>query len=310
MEFEGTVRPRARTGLHEVLAAGILTASNAPGVYALGPVFERVVGACANLLTRFGTGDKPELLRFPPVMDQEILVKNGYFVGFPHLAGCIHSFVGDEEDHQRLIEKIYCDEPIGDEFKSTSCVMPPAACYPLYPVVAARGAVAEAGALFDVESYCFRREPSDDPTRMQTFRMREYVRIGQASEVTSFRDQWLQRGRTIVATLGLAGEIAAANDPFFGSRGNALGANQLARGLKYEMLVAIKSADKPTACMSFNYHETHFAGIWDIRLSDGALAHTACVGFGMERLALALFATHGVDVSQWPREVREALWTA
>jgi hypothetical protein len=103
--------------------------------------------------------------------------------------------------------------------------------------------------------------------------------------------------------------IAAANDPFFGSRGDALGATQLAKGLKYEMLIAIKSADEPTACMSFNCHETHFAGIWDIRLADGALARTSCVGFGMERLALALFATHGVDLNLWPPEVRKALWT-
>jgi hypothetical protein len=262
--------PRAKTALCDILAAGILTSSGAPGIYALGPVFERVVDACANLITRFGEEDKPEFIRFPPVMDQGIPSKNGYFIGFPHLAGCIHSFAGGEEDHRRLVEKIYCDEPIGEEFAPTSCVMPPAACYPVYPLVAARGALDDAGALFDVESYCFRREPSDDPTRMQIFRMREYVRVGHAAQVLSFRDQWLARARTFVEALGLAGDIAAANDPFFGSRGDALSTTQLAKRLKYEMLIAIKSADEPTACMSFNCHETHFAGIWDIRLADGA----------------------------------------
>jgi seryl-tRNA synthetase len=299
-----------KAALDEILEAGILTPSSVRGVYAFGPAFERVVGACASLITRLGAECRPEFIRFPPAMDQEILLRNGYFVGFPNLAGCIHSFAGGEEDHRRLVEKIYCDEPIDDEFTPTYCVMPPAACYPVYPLVADRGALGEAGVLFDVESYCFRREPSDDPTRMQTFRMREYVRVGNSSQTLSFRNQWLARAKTFVEALGLTGDIAAANDPFFGSRGGALGAQQLAKGLKCEMLVAIKAADDRTACMSFNCHETHFAGTWNIRLADGALAHTACVGFGMERLALALFATHGIDENLWPLAVRQALWTA
>ena len=41
------------------------------------------------------------------------------------------------------------------------------------------------------------------------------------------------------------------------------------------------------------------------RTADGEVAHTACVGFGMERIALALFRTHGLDPERWPRRVRE-----
>ena len=42
--------------------------------------------------------------------------------------------------------------------------------------------------------------------------------------------------------------------------------------------------------------------------ADGEVAHTACVGFGMERVALALFKHHGLDVKAWPAPVRKALW--
>jgi hypothetical protein len=31
------------------------------------------------------------------------------------------------------------------------------------------------------------------------------------------------------------------------------------------------------------------------------------VGFGLERVALALFRTHGLDGAAWPREVRDVL---
>ena len=43
-------------------------------------------------------------------------------------------------------------------------------------------------------------------------------------------------------------------------------------------------------------------------LADGSVAHTACVGFGLERIALALFAHHGLDVKVWPELVRKTLW--
>jgi hypothetical protein len=36
-------------------------------------------------------------------------------------------------------------------------------------------------------------------------------------------------------------------------------------------------------------------------------AHTGCVAFGMDRLAVALFANHGVDVAKWPASARRAL---
>jgi len=44
-----------------------------------------------------------------------------------------------------------------------------------------------------------------------------------------------------------------------------------------------------------------------IHQSSGATAHTACVGFGLERIALALLRTHGVQVRSWPAIVRSAL---
>ena len=42
-------------------------------------------------------------------------------------------------------------------------------------------------------------------------------------------------------------------------------------------------------------------------MADGTIAHTACVGFGLERIALALYHRHGFDRAAWPGSVREAL---
>jgi Domain of unknown function (DUF1839) len=113
--------------------------------------------------------------------------------------------------------------------------------------VAKRGPLPKPGLLFDLQSYCFRREPSKDPARMQMFRMREYVRIGTPEQVTAFRAVWLERGREFVRELGLPFDVDLANDPFFGRAGKIMASSQRDQGLKFELLVPIESIEKPTA---------------------------------------------------------------
>jgi len=112
----------------------------------------------------------------------------------------------------------------------------------------------------------------------------------------------------MMTSLGVPLGIEVANDPFFGRAGTMLSNSQRDQKLKFELLIPITSEEKPTACLSFNYHQDHFGHLWDIRTADGGVAHTACVGFGMERVALALFRHHGFDTARWPAPVRAVLW--
>jgi seryl-tRNA synthetase len=73
------------------------------------------------------------------------------------------------------------------------------------------------------------------------------------------------------------------------------------------LLIAIDNEAKPTACMSFNYHLNHFGEAWNIETADGSPAFSGCVGFGLERLTLALFRYHGLDVAGWPERLRHTL---
>jgi seryl-tRNA synthetase len=143
---------------------------------------------------------------------------------------------------------------------------------------------------------------------MQMFRMREYVRIGTPQEVTEFRALWLERAEKLVGQLGVPFHLDVANDPFFGRAGKIMASSQRDQKLKFELLIPIESREQPTACLSFNYHQDHFGELFDIKTTDGRLAHTACIGFGMERVTLALFKHHGLDTSAWPASVRKALW--
>ena len=292
----------------ELFARRILLDTGVDGLYGRSGVFENVIERFDALISRFGSPDSPEVVRFPPGMNRALFEKSGYLKSFPQLAGTIHAFNGNERAHAELLEKLGAGEDWTDDQEATDVVLTPAACYPLYPTVARLGALPGEGRLYDLQSYCFRREPSKDPARMQMFRMREYVRIGTPEQVTEFRQTWLERGRELINALGLPFDIDVANDPFFGRAGRMLANNQRDQRLKFELLVPIESVEKPTACLSFNYHQDHFGELWGIHTAEGAVAHTACVGFGMERVALALFKHHGFDPKEWPAAVRTSLW--
>lgn len=154
----------------------------------------------------------------------------------------------------------------------------------------------------------FRHEPSWDPARRQMFRQHELVRIGEPDVVLAWRDEWAQRGLELLTGLGLDAKLDRANDPFFGRSGRMLAANQREQSLKLELLVQI-AGPEPTALASFNHHLEHFASTYGIELADGATAHTACLGFGHERIVLALLRTHGLDPSSWPAAVVTKLWS-
>ncbi len=294
--------------LDRLFESGLLIETGVDGLYGRGGRFEDVIAAFERLIDRYGAADGAEAIRFPPGMNRAYFEKSGYMKSFPQLAGTVHSFCGNELDHISLLKCMDADEDWTAEQKATDIVLTPAACYPLYPTIAKRGNLPEKGGLFDLQSYCFRHEPSNDPARQQLFRMREYVCMGRQDQVTEFRQTWMDRGQQIMAEVGLPVEIDVANDPFFGRAGKMLANNQRDQNLKFELLIPITSTTNPTACMSFNYHQDAFGTKWGLNLADGSVAHTACVGFGLERIALALFHHHGLDVDQWPASVRAALW--
>lgn len=293
--------------LEELLAAGLLTQTGVHGVYARGGRFEEVRLAFDALVTRAAAHEGAEGMHFPPLLPRDQLETSGYLGTFPHLAGTVFAFNGDECEAAELEECAGRHEDWSGFQRMSDLVLMPAACYPLYPAMAARGPLPEGGATLDTgDAYVFRREPSNDPSRMQMFHMREIVRIADAATVTAWRESWRTRSVVLLRDLGLDVELDVANDPFFGRTGRLLASSQRELELKFELLVPV-AGDEPTAVASSNYHQDHFGHTFDLRLADGAPAHTACMAFGEERITLALLRTHGLDTSRWPADVRAQL---
>jgi seryl-tRNA synthetase len=294
--------------LDQLVARGFLIPSGIMGLYGRSGAFESVIDGLEAAITRAGRGDGAEVMRFPPGLNRTQFERSDYMKTFPHFAGTIHCFCGGEREHREVLRCIETGEDWTGQQEASDIVLTPAACYPVYPVIAARGPAPEAGKLVDVMSYCFRHEPSLEPTRLQMFRMREYVFIGAPAQVLAFRADWLERGQTLIRSLALPYEVDVANDPFFGRAGKVMANSQRELELKFELLIPVNAIENPTACLSFNYHLDHFGRVWDIKLPDGGVAHTACIGFGLERLTMALLRHHGLDLRAWPDAVQDVLW--
>lgn len=292
--------------LNDLLRTRLLIETGVPGVFGRGQVFEEVLGRFDALVSSNVAGDGAERLHFPPILPRKNFEKSGYMKSFPQLAGSVFAFQGKDADHQKLLEALSEGNDWTAYQKATDVVLTPAGCYPVYPTF--KGTLPEGGKLVDLWSYCFRHEPSEDPARMQMFRMRELIRLGDIEAVRAWREDWIKRGLAILESIGLPAYVAVANDPFFGRGGRMLAANQRDQELKFEIVCPITSTEKPTAIMSFNWHQEHFASTYGIQTSKGETAQTACLGFGMERIILALFKVHGLNPAEWPAPVRQKLW--
>jgi seryl-tRNA synthetase len=290
----------------DILLNSLFRPLGVDGVYGRTGQYEAVVEALAALISKHRE-PQTEILRFPPVVSRALIERSGYLKSFPHLLGCVCSLSGSEREIGAAVDRFVAGEVWTDALSTGDLVLAPAACYPIYPLAAAAGPIPDAGRMFDVACDCFRREPSRDIDRFQSFRMREYVFIGAPEQVQAFRERWMIRATGIADTLGLSYRVETASDPFFGRGGVLVGKAQVQQELKFELVVPVRSAEQPTACMSFNYHRDHFGLTWDMRNKAGEPAHTGCVAFGMDRLAVAIFATHGVETAQWPASVRAAL---
>lgn len=288
-----------------LVRAGLIVETGVDGLYGRSARYEGVVQAIQDLVSRSGEDQGATSLHFPPIMPRWVFERTDYLRSFPDLTGSVQTFRGDDRRHAELLALLDEGEDWSRTLEPSEVVLRPAACHPLYPTLT--GTLGAPALRFEVHGWCFRHEPSLDPARMQAFRMHEYVFVGEPETAVSHRDEWVERSVTLLGGLGLEVDVVVASDPFFGRAGRILASSQKEHRLKLEVVTPIASAE-PTAIMSANCHEDHFGSAFGIALADGSVAHSSCIGFGLDRVALALLRAHGVDLGTWPSSVRTRLW--
>lgn len=292
--------------LHDKLAShGLIVPTGVPGAYGRGAAFEHVIERFDAMVMRTSEAARAERMTFPPIVARQMIEKLAYLENFPQLIGSVHSFFGSEGAARDMATAAAAGNRWEHMLDITEVMLLPAACYPVYPTFS--GLLPQGGRTVTVLGWCYRHEPSVEPTRLQSFRMREFIRVGPPDVVQAWRDAWLERGLSLIKGLGLPADSDSASDPFFGRSGRMLAQSQREQRLKFEILVPVMKNRAPTAICSFNWHQRHFTEKLGIQSHGGDLAHTACLGFGLERIAIALFATHGFRLREWPLPVRELL---
>ncbi len=294
--------------LRELLERRLLIASGVPGVYGRGGDFEDVRERFAALVTRAAAAEAPEQLRFPPILPRSDLERIGYLNSFPHLAGSIFAFEGTEAQAAEQYERACCHEDWSEFQGMTDLVLTPAACYPVYPAIAARGPLPAGGVTVDAGgAYVFRREPSEDPARLQMFHQREIVRLGEPRQRAGVARRLARAGARAAGRHRPRGRARPRLRPVLRPQRPHARRQPAPAGAEVRGAHADR---RPRADRGGVVQLSPGPLRLGVRpaLADGEPAHTACLGFGLERITIALLATHGFDIHAWPAEVGERLW--
>jgi seryl-tRNA synthetase len=297
----------------ELLATGAATEAG-DGQITLGePVLSLMDSFDSHLLrlcqAEFGARE----YRYPTLIPTSAMARSGYFRSFPHMMMFVARMHGDLNTYREFLTN-FGEADIAAQLRSSSgdfdhC-LPPAVCFHTYHQLADRK-VGEQPQVVTARGKSFRYEARYRRSleRLWDFTIREIVFLGSRADVLDCRERLMRLARDYLATLGLGGRCEVANDPFFVDPGtaNRVWSQQVLR-LKYEFRLPLEPGRDLAAC-SFNFHEQFFGEAYGIADTTGTPVHTACAGFGLERMAYAFLCQHGVDPAAWPPDVVTALST-
>lgn len=228
----------------------------------------------------------------PPALSLEALQRAGYFASFPQWL----TLAAHLSAEPALLEEVAASAEPGEAAKAAvapaEAALTPAICYHVYSALA--GTTISSALLISVGGTCWRHEGDRHRPleRGWAFTMREVVCIGDRDSVEAFRRRLLERAVSLARGLGLTASVEVAADPFFAPTARGRSLLQRIKALKHELLLPTGTGSS-VAAASFNHHESFFGEAFDIRLPDGAPAHSGCAAFGVERWLLAYLAAHG-----------------
>lgn len=297
--------PTASPLAERLLAEGLLVPTGVPGLYGRSGAFQDVADGVGRLVSGWAERLGADRYRFPPVLARDAFALTEFLESFPDLAGSVHVFTGGDREHKELLRRVEAGGDWPALLEPADVVLAPAACHAVYPMCTGR--LPAGGRTFDVAATCYRHEPGASPARLRSFVMHEVVHVGTAVRAWDHRERGLAEGLDLLRSLGLEVVAAPADDPFFGRAGMLLASGQREEELKVEGVTAIPGTEGTTAVMSANAHRDHFGRPFRIETDDGAVAHSACVAFGIDRIVVALVGLHGTVPAAWPRTVRDVL---
>jgi len=278
------------------------------GRYGFGPMLVALMDCFESQARRMAEALEARPYIFPSLVGADVLDRCRYLKNFPASLNLVSHL---REDHALLQEFTRSGHWDGqrlvfdrEAMSQVECLLSPSVCFHWYMWL--RDQVLDQPRAITANGKCFRYESSNlsGLERMWDFTMREIVFVGPSRYVVSRRDNSVELSARFLEDLGLAYEITTGSDPFFVDSYGVQAAYQQGFDLKFELLVPLPYSGKKLAVGSINYHQDFFGRSFGIGTPEGP-AHTGCIGFGYERLALAFLAQHGLDEAHWPQAVQD-----
>jgi seryl-tRNA synthetase len=247
---------------------------------------------------------------FPSLIGADVLDRCKYIRNFPsslNMVSHLREDLGVIQEFARTAiwnsEHLTCSQ---SALSGVECLLSPSVCFHWYMWL--RNSELPQPRAITALGKCFRYESSNltGLERLWDFTMREIIFVGPSEYVLSSTRARVDMCTGFLDELGIAYEITSATDPFFADSYAVQAAYQQGFDLKFELLAPLPYSGKKLAVGSINYHQDFFGRSFEIK-SGGAAAHTGCIAFGWERMALAFLAQHGLEEKNWPDAVNREL---
>jgi seryl-tRNA synthetase len=280
------------------------------GRFGLGPKLVRLINFFEKHSLAMAAHFQADPYTFPALIGADVLDTCRYLKNFPASLNLVSHLREDHGVLQEFSRSVHWDgaKLVYDHngASGVECLLSPSVCFHWYRWL--RDTALQKPRAITALGKCFRYESSNltGLERLWDFSMREIVLVGPSDYVLSGRDRLVELSMQFLDKLGMAYEISTATDPFFVDSYAVQAAYQQGFELKFELLAPLPYSGKKLAVGSINYHQDFFGRSFAIQ-AGAAPAHTGCLGFGYERLALAFIAQHGVEEKNWPDAVLSGL---
>lgn len=275
---------------------------HAPGIFTFQGEFLRLWSGLDEFFRTYALSLGAIEQAYPPTVLAKSMMRNGYLSGFPHHALLVAGVGRTPDRVARFVDACKAVEPIdSDTLAMPEQVLAPTVCYRCFEALGGER-LQSPHTIFTGTAHCNRNEGfiEDSLARLQSFMMREIIFIGTNSDVDRIRYRIIQHAQDCVREWGLTARLATASDPFFATTEQSKRGYQSLMQLKYEMQFNIPFSDRWISCMSFNNHQQTLVSAYDIVGPNAEDTGSGCVGYGLERLAFAIYSQYGTDAAKWP----------
>lgn len=254
------------------------------GCFILSENFISVMDMFDRILLNWGKKDNANIFVYPDILSIEKISKCKYIEQFHHNCFFNYTSNSDEYSEEKMAPAYYINNP--------------SICMQSY--IQYEGSIINTNnpVVVTAKGRCNRIEDKEYTLdRLLNFTMREIVFMGSEKYVLQKRKRYMELSKKLMNDLNIIGSIKESNDPFFKKEDAKKSEFQRKFKLKYELNFLNLDEDKEVAVGSFNYHGTHFGRAFEIKTEDNKYVYTACMAFGLERLAFTFITQVGLQNS-------------